>query len=90
MAAFPENLLDSEQFGNERGGSRGPTGAGPAGFEAGDGGTLFLDEAGGRCRSDLPAKLIGCCRRQIVRSAPHATRVDVRLVLATTATAASA
>ena len=45
-AAIPENLLESEFFGYERGAFTGADRAHPGKFEQADGGTLFLDEIG--------------------------------------------
>jgi len=43
-AALPENLIESELFGNERGAYTGATESRPGHIELADGGTLFLDE----------------------------------------------
>jgi DNA-binding NtrC family response regulator len=43
-AAIPENLMESEMFGHERGAFTGATGIRAGCFELADGGTLFLDE----------------------------------------------
>jgi transcriptional regulator with PAS, ATPase and Fis domain len=51
--AIPENLLESELFGYERGAFTGASDKGKAGkFELANGGTIFLDEIG-----DLPLRL---------------------------------
>jgi len=47
--AIPENLVESELFGQERGTSTGAVGSRPGRLELADGGTLFLDEV-----SELP------------------------------------
>jgi two-component system response regulator PilR (NtrC family) len=83
-AAFPENLLDSELFGHEKGAFTGADRSRPGWFEAADGGSLFLDEAGEMTLS-LQAKLLRVLTdRQIIRVGSRAPRsIDVRLILAT-------
>jgi transcriptional regulator with PAS, ATPase and Fis domain len=83
-AAIPENLLESELFGYEKGAFTGATTSKPGKFELADKGTLFLDEIG-----DVPpaiqVKLLRVLQeRQFERLGGTKTiKVDVRLVAAT-------
>jgi DNA-binding NtrC family response regulator len=82
--AIPENLLESELFGYERGAFTGAMTTKPGKFEMADKGTLFLDEIG-----DVPAvtqvKLLRVLQeREFERLGGTRTlKVDVRLVAAT-------
>jgi DNA-binding NtrC family response regulator len=82
--AIPENLLESELFGYEKGAFTGATTSKPGKFELADKGTLFLDEIG-----DVPAatqvKLLRVLQeREFERLGGTRTiKVDVRLVAAT-------
>lgn len=82
--AIPENLLESELFGYEKGAFTGATTNKPGRFELADTGTIFLDEVG-----DVPpaiqVKLLGVLQeRQFERLGSNKTlKVDVRLVAAT-------
>jgi two-component system response regulator AtoC len=83
-AAVPENLLESELFGYERGAFSGADRAKPGLFEEVDGGTIFLDEIG-----DMPlplqAKLLRVLEDQRVRrvGALKDKQIDIRIVAAT-------
>ena len=83
-AAIPENLLESELFGYEKGAFTGAAGTKRGKFEIADKGTLFLDEIG-----DLSLVLQGKVlrvieQRQFERVGGTETRsVDIRLVAAT-------
>ena len=56
-AALPDNLLEAELMGYERGAFTGATQAKPGLFEAAERGTIFLDEIG-RMSMELQAKLL--------------------------------
>jgi two-component system, NtrC family, response regulator AtoC len=83
-AALPEQLLESELFGYERGAFTGATATKPGLIEAAHGGTLFLDEVG-----ELPpatqAKLLRVVEsREVMRlGSLRPKSVDIRLVAAT-------
>jgi two-component system response regulator AtoC len=83
-AALPENLLESELFGYERGAFSGAAQAKPGLLESAERGTVFLDEVG-----DLPAGvqakvLVALERREVLRlGALKAKPIDVRFVSAT-------
>jgi len=83
-AALPEQLLEGELFGYERGAFTGATQAKPGLIEAADGGTLFLDEVG-----EMPlatqAKLLRVVEsREVMRlGSLRAKTVDLRFVAAT-------
>ena len=83
-AALPEQLIESELFGVEKGAYTGALTTRPGRFERADGGTLFLDEIG-----DLPlaaqAKLLRVLQEgEIERLGDdRARKVNVRLVAAT-------
>ncbi|NLI83400.1 MAG: nif-specific transcriptional activator NifA [Deltaproteobacteria bacterium] len=83
-ASLPENLLESELFGHEKGAFTGAAKAKPGRFEEADGGTIFLDEIG-ELPYSLQAKLLRFLQeREFERLGSSRTRkVDVRIIAAT-------
>jgi DNA-binding NtrC family response regulator len=82
-AAIPENLIESELFGHEKGAFSGAGQRRIGKFEAASGGTLFLDEIS-TLQYDLQAKLLRVLQeREIQRLGGDQTiEVDVRIVTA--------
>jgi DNA-binding NtrC family response regulator len=82
--AIPENLLESELFGYEKGAFTGATASKPGKFELADKGTLFLDEIGD-VPSAIQVKLLRVLQeREFERlGGTRTVKVDVRLVAAT-------
>ena len=80
-AAIPENLLESEMFGHERGAFSGAVARRAGKFEAADGGTLLLDEIS-EMDVRLQAKLLRVIQeREIDRLGGTApVRVNVRIL----------
>jgi two-component system NtrC family response regulator len=83
-AAIPENLLESELFGYERGAFTGAVRQTPGKIEYANSGTLFLDEVGDLPMS-LQAKLLRFLQERIVEriGGREEIPVDVRVVCAT-------
>ncbi|HNP34404.1 MAG TPA: sigma 54-interacting transcriptional regulator [Woeseiaceae bacterium] len=82
--AIPEQLLESELFGHERGAFTGAAKARAGKFEQANGGTFFLDEIG-----DMPSimqvKLLRVLEERVVERVGGTSRVpiDVRIIAAT-------
>lgn len=83
-AAIPDNLLESELFGYEKGAFTGATQQTPGKIEYAHGGTLFLDEIG-----DLPlelqAKLLRFLQERVIERVGGRKEIpiDVRIICAT-------
>lgn len=86
MAAIPENLLESELFGYEKGAFTDATEGRAGKFENANGGTIFLDEIG-EMPSNLQAKLLRVLQeKEVVRLGSNKPiKVDIRFVAATNA-----
>ncbi len=83
-AALPENLIESEMFGYERGAFTGAVTSQRGRFELARGGTLFLDEIGD-LSAHGQAKILGALERKRVYplGARKPIPLDVRIVAAT-------
>lgn len=83
-AALPENLIEDQLFGHEKGAFTGAHRDHKGVFEQADGGTLFLDEIG-EMPIGLQAKLLRVLQdRQVVRlGGSHSVQVNVRVIAAT-------
>ena len=83
-AAIPEELIESELFGHERGAFTDACESRPGKFEAAHGSTLFLDEIG-NLPLGLQAKLLAALQnREVTRlGSNRKIPVDIRLIAAT-------
>ncbi|NVN88945.1 MAG: nif-specific transcriptional activator NifA, partial [Rhodopseudomonas sp.] len=83
-ASLPENLLETELFGHEKGSFTGAVGSRKGRFEMADGGTLFLDEIG-EISPAFQAKLLRVLQEgELERVGGSRTlKVDVRVIAAT-------
>jgi len=86
MAAIPENLIESELFGFEKGAFTDASEAKAGQFELANGGTLFLDEI-----AEMPfgvqAKLLRALQEKEVRrlGSSKSIKIDIRVISATNA-----
>ncbi|MBL0709062.1 MAG: sigma-54-dependent Fis family transcriptional regulator [Sulfurimonas sp.] len=86
MAAIPENLIESELFGFEKGAFTDASEAKAGQFELANGGTLFLDEI-----AEMPygvqAKLLRALQEKEIRrlGSSKSIKIDIRVVSATNA-----
>ena len=83
-AAIPENLLESELFGHEKGSFTGASQLRVGRFEQAHGGTIFLDEIGDLDQS-LQVKLLRVLQEKTIQRVGSSKNipVDVRIIAAT-------
>lgn len=83
-AALPENLIESEMFGHERGAFTGANSLRKGRFELAHGGTLFLDEVG-ELSLPVQAKLLRVLQERCFErlGGTQTLHVDVRIIAAT-------
>ena len=82
--AIPENLIESELFGHEKGAFTGAIKRTLGRFELADGGTLFLDEIG-ELPLNMQVKLLRVLQENTIDrvGGDHPINIDVRVVSAT-------
>jgi len=83
-SSIPENLVESELFGHEKGAFTGATAMREGAFERAQGGTIFLDEIG-ELRIDMQPRLLRVLENRQVRRVGGSDTLDVdcRVVAAT-------
>jgi len=83
-AAIPQDLIESELFGHEKGSFTGAISSKKGKIEMAHGGSLFLDEVGD-LNFDLQAKLLRVLQEQVIQrvGGTREMSVDVRIIAAT-------
>ena len=83
-AALPENIVESELFGHEKGSFTGAIAMRKGRFEMADGGTIFLDEVGELSLS-MQAKLLRVLQEKTFErvGGSRPVKVDLRIIAAT-------
>ncbi|MBU1659755.1 sigma-54 dependent transcriptional regulator [bacterium] len=86
MAAIPDNLIESELFGFEKGAFTDASEAKIGQFELANGGTLFLDEIG-EMPYAVQAKILRALQEKEVRrlGSSKSIKIDIRIISATNA-----
>jgi two-component system NtrC family response regulator len=86
MAAIPDNLIESELFGFEKGAFTDASESKAGQFELANGGTLFLDEIG-EMPYGVQAKLLRALQEKEVRrlGSSKSVKIDIRVISATNA-----
>ena len=84
MAAIPDNLIESELFGFEKGAFTDAFAAKAGQFELANGGTLFLDEIG-EMPYEVQAKLLRALQEKEIRrlGSSKNIKIDIRVISAT-------
>jgi transcriptional regulator with GAF, ATPase, and Fis domain len=82
--AIPENLMDSELFGHEKGAFTGALMRKRGRFERADGGTIFLDEVG-ELQPEAQVRLLRVLQEKEIErvGGPDPIKVDIRVIAAT-------
>ena len=86
MAAIPDNLIESELFGFEKGAFTDASESKAGQFELANGGTLFLDEIG-EMPYGVQAKILRALQEKEIRrlGSSKSVKIDVRIISATNA-----